>query len=153
MPIREMKESDLPQVLALQQELAFQDWKESQFLPEIRAKYALCVVYEDDADLNGPNFHSKEILGYAIFHIMGPDSELLSIATSTKKQRQGIGSALLYAGLKKLDFSNGDQLFLEVRENNAKARAFYEKHGFEVYHCRKNYYSDGENAILYKKVH
>ena len=136
---RAMTESDLPQVLELQRELAFQDWNEKQFLSEIRASYAYCVVCEDDGKL----------LGYAIFHLLGPDSELLSIATRTSEQRKGIGSQLLKAGLDKLTES-GDQCFLEVRNGNAKARAFYEKHGFKLYSVRKKYYSDGEDAALYK---
>lgn len=142
MPIREMKESDLPQVLAIQRELSFQDWNERQFLSEIRASYARCVVYETD----------ESIAGYAVFHLMGPDSELLSIATKASTQRKGIGTALLQAGLEKLDFDAGDKMFLEVREGNAKARSFYEKHGFTAYGKRERYYSDGENAILYSKT-
>ena len=139
MKLREMTENDLPQVLELQRELAFQDWNEKQFLSEIRASYAYCVICEDDGKL----------LGYAIFHLLGPDSELLSIATRTSEQRKGIGSQLLKAGLDKLTES-GDQCFLEVRDGNAKARAFYEKHGFKLYSVRKKYYSDGEDAALYK---
>ena len=139
MKLREMTENDLPQVLELQRELAFQDWNEKQFLSEIRASYAYCVVCEDD----------DKLLGYAIFHLLGPDSELLSIATRTSEQRKGIGSQLLKAGLDKLTES-GDQCFLEVRDGNAKARAFYEKHGFKLYSVRKKYYSDGEDAALYK---
>ena len=139
MKLREMTENDLPQVLELQRELAFQDWNEKQFLSEIRASYAYCVVCEDDGKL----------LGYAIFHLLGPDSELLSIATRASEQRKGIGSLLLKAGLDKLT-ENGDQCFLEVRDGNAKARTFYEKHGFKLYSVRKKYYSDGEDAALYK---
>ena len=81
--------------------------------------------------------------------MLGPDSELLSIATRASAQRKGIGSQLLKAGLDKLT-ENGDQCFLEVRDGNAKARAFYEKHGFKLYSVRKKYYSDGEDAALYK---
>ena len=136
-----MRESDLPQVLGIQKELAFQEWNEREFLAEIRASYTLCLVYEQDSDISG----------YAIFHLMGPDSELLSIAASTGHQRSGIGTALLNEGLSRLDFANGDRMFLEVRNGNAKARAFYEKNGFVEYSSRKNYYSDGEDAILYCK--
>ena len=139
MRLREMTENDLSQVLELQRELAFQDWNEKQFLSEIRANYAYCVVCENETKL----------LGYAIFHLLGPDSELLSIATRASEQRKGIGSQLLKAGLDKLT-ENGDQCFLEVRDGNAKARAFYEKHGFKLYSVRKKYYSDGEDAALYK---
>ena len=140
MQLRKMTEDDLPQVLELQGELAFQDWDEKQFLSEIRANYAYCVVSIDESD---------RLLGYAVFHLLGSDSELLSIATRGSEQRKGIGTQLLQAGLDKLT-EDGDQCFLEVRVGNAKARAFYEKHGFELYHSRKKYYSDGEDAALYK---
>jgi len=146
MPIREMKESDLPRVLEIQQELAFQEWNEREFLAEIQANYALCIVFEQT------NFDVTDIVGYAIFHMMGPDSELLSIATATSEQGKGIGGELLKAGLEGLNFANGDQMFLEVREGNANARRFYEHHGFEAYAKREKYYSDGENAILYRKA-
>lgn len=153
MPVREMKIDDLPQVLQIQKALAFQDWNERQFIAEITANYALCVVYEE-AQFNtneDPRLRGDDILGYAIFHLMGPDSELLSIATNDSHQRAGIGTALLNAGIAHLDFENGDKMFLEVREGNTKARRFYEKHGFEPYAERKKYYADGENAILYQK--
>jgi ribosomal-protein-alanine acetyltransferase len=146
MPIREMKEDDLPQVLALQRSLAFQDWNEKQFAAEIKAGYALCVVYED------PATSGNDILGYAVFHLLGPDSELLSIAVNSARQRTGIGKTLLEAGLGKLDFISGDKMFLEVREGNDKARRFYERNGFTEYSRRDRYYSDGENAILYVKT-
>ena len=160
-----MKIDDLPQVLQIQKALAFQDWNERQFIAEITADYALCVVYEE-AQFNSAQSNedprdsigasplqndSKDILGYAVFHLMGPDSELLSIAANASHQRAGIGTALLNAGLANLDFAKGDKMFLEVREGNTKARRFYEKHGFEPYAERKKYYADGENAILYQK--
>lgn len=154
MPVREMKVDDLPQVLEIQKALAFQDWNERQFCAEIAAGYALCVVYEDAAQFNtneDPRLRGDDILGYAVFHLMGPDSELLSIAANASHQRAGIGTALLNAGLAHLDFAKGDKMFLEVREGNTKARRFYEKHGFEPYAVRKKYYADGENAILYQK--
>ncbi|MBR2059588.1 MAG: GNAT family N-acetyltransferase, partial [Fibrobacter sp.] len=126
------------------------------------ADYALCVVYAEAAQFNtneDPRLGSAtlttgrgdDILGYAVFHLMGPDSELLSIAANALHQRAGIGTALLNAGLAHLDFAKGDKMFLEVREGNTKARRFYEKHGFEPYAERKKYYADGENAILYQK--
>ena len=152
MPVREMKIDDLPQVLQIQKALAFQDWNERQFIAEITANYALCVVYAEAAQSNeDPRLRGDDILGYAVFHLMGPDSELLSIAANASHQRAGIGTALLNAGLAHLDFAKGDKMFLEVREGNTKARRFYEKHGFEPYAERKKYYADGENAILYQK--
>lgn len=152
MQLRLMTEKDLPQVLELQRELAFQDWNEKQFLSEIRANYAYCVVCESSEATDGNNLGqipNGTLLGYAIFHLLGPDSELLSIATRSTEQRKGIGSQLLKAGLDKLT-NDDDQCFLEVRDGNTKARNFYEKYGFKLYNIRKKYYSDGEDAALYK---
>lgn len=136
-----MTAADIPQVLAIQRDLAFQDWNERQFLAEINANYAHCIVYEDDS--------GAAILGYAIFHVLGPDSELLSIATAHHAQKKGIGAALLGDGLSRLELQSGDKCFLEVREGNTNARSFYENHGFYLYGNRKKYYADGENACLY----
>ena len=139
MPIRPMTETDLSEVLKLQATLAFQDWNEKQFLSELHASYALCLVDEEDGSL----------AGYAIFHLMGSDSELLSIAVAPQFQRRGLASRLLTEGLKKLSQAD-DACFLEVRQGNSSAQALYQKHGFVEFGKRKNYYSDGETAILYK---
>ena len=140
MPIRPMTEADLPNVLTLQNTLGFQRWNEKQFLSELRASYALCLVDEE----------ASTFAGYAIFHLMGSDSELLTIAVDPLFQRKGIASSLLHEGLDKLNRENGDHCFLEVRQGNDRARALYEKLGFQAYSQRERYYDDGETAILYK---
>lgn len=149
MSIRKMEIADIPAVLAIQEELQFQEWNERQFASEIRASYAHCIVYESDEATFGSS--SQKILGYAIFHILGPDSELLSIATCKGEQHKGIGQQLMNDGFSQLNFDNGDCCFLEVRSSNETARHFYEKNGFREYSIRKNYYADGENAVLYKR--
>ncbi|SMP51759.1 ribosomal protein S18-alanine N-acetyltransferase [Fibrobacter sp. UWB10] len=140
MSIRKMNSADIPAVLRIQGELAFQDWNERQYEQEIKAPYTYAVVYENEGAIEG----------YAVFHLLGADSELLSIAVSETAQRKGIGTQLLHAGLSQLDLDKSDCCFLEVRENNIKARNFYEKHGFNLFGIRKKYYADGENAALYR---
>ena len=140
MSIRKMNSADIPAVLRIQGELAIQDWNERQYEQEIKAPYTYAVVYENEGAIEG----------YAVFHLLGADSELLSIAVSETAQRKGIGTQLLHAGLSQLDLDKSDCCFLEVRENNIKARNFYEKHGFNLFGIRKKYYADGENAALYR---
>jgi len=135
-----MQIADIPAVLEIQNALQFQEWNQRQYEQELKASYTYAVVFEEQ----------DQIVGYAVFHLMGPDSELLSIAVSERVQSRGIGSALLDAGLAKLDLQNGDCCFLEVREGNQKARRFYEAHGFNLFAMRKKYYADGENAALYR---
>jgi len=89
MSIRKMNSADIPAVLRIQGELAFQDWNERQYEQEIKAPYTYAVVYENEGAIEG----------YAVFHLLGADSELLSIAVSESAQRKGIGTQLLHAGL------------------------------------------------------
>ena len=140
MSIRKMNSADILAVLRIQAELAFQDWNERQYEQELKAPYTYAIVYENEGTIEG----------YAVFHLLGADSELLSIAVNNSAQRKGVGSKLLHAGLSQLDLDKTDFCFLEVRENNIKARNFYEKHGFNLFGIRKKYYADGENAALYR---
>ena len=43
-----------------------------------------------------------------------------------------------------------DEIFLEVRPTNSSAIKLYEKLGFENISVRKKYYSDGEDAMVFK---
>ena len=113
---------------------------ERQYEQELKAPYTYAIVYENEGTIEG----------YAVFHLLGADSELLSIAVNNSAQRKGVGSKLLHAGLSQLDLDKTDCCFLEVRENNLKARRFYENHGFNLFGIRKKYYADGENAALYR---
>lgn len=140
MPIRNMQIADISEVLLIQNELGFLAWTIDEYKRELNAPYTYAIVYTSDC----------KILGYAMFHILGEDSELLNIAVSKNAQCRGIGSKLLEAGLLQLDFTKGDCCFLEVRESNNQARRFYENHGFVLFATRKKYYANGENAALYR---
>ena len=71
-------------------------------------------------------------------------TEILNFCVLDKYQNQGIGKLLFDEVLK---VSEGI-ISLEVRVSNLKAISFYEKRGFEKTLIRKNYYSNGEDAIL-----
>ena len=71
--------------------------------------------------------------------------EVLNVAVAPSLRRHGIGSLLL-AELLQL---NPETVFLEVRDSNQGARAFYALHGFHPVGLRRNYYSSPtENAIV-----
>lgn len=68
-------------------------------------------------------------------------------------RRKGIGQQLLDALLLAARESNIESVFLEVRESNHEARAFYEKAGFKLDGRRKSYYANpSEDAILYRRA-
>lgn len=73
--------------------------------------------------------------------------EILNLAVRLSNRRQGIGRQLLGDILA----LGPGEFFLEVRESNVAARAFYEHLGFEVVTKRLRYYPDsGESAIVMK---
>lgn len=109
-----------------------------------------------EENFQGENFSfckagDQTLLGFAIYHLLGEESELLAIAVSKEKTRRGVGSLLWKAGEEALFLRGAKTLFLEVRETNASARAFYERMSAKPLTIRKRYYSDGENAVIYQK--
>ncbi len=89
-----------------------------------------------------------EMMGYLVWRQTFTDEfEILSLATHPMHRRKGVARALIH------DFCSrhrGD-VFLEVRDSNDGAIAFYESMGFEKSGIRHAYYGDtGEGAIVMK---
>ena len=72
-----------------------------------------------------------------------------TIGVTTRKQRHGLGTALLGALLAEAGQCGARQVDLEVRADNAIAIAMYEKHGFQTIGVRRGYYTDNrEDALI-----
>lgn len=95
--------------------------------------FANYFVYEKD----------NIIIGYIIAWI-SDNTSILNFGVLKEYRGQGIGKTL-FEEVKKI--SEG-VITLEVRTSNVNAINFYEKRGFKKYAIRKNYYSNGEDAIL-----
>lgn len=83
------------------------------------------------------------LLGYVVAWVIDDEAEILTIAVDPAARRRGVGRALVEAAL-----SGTARAHLEVRADNAAARALYEGQGFEVVGRRARYYADGEDALL-----
>ncbi|MGL4934878.1 MAG: ribosomal protein S18-alanine N-acetyltransferase [Cetobacterium sp.] len=86
----------------------------------------------------------EEVKGYLLLHDSFDLYEIMKIATKKEFRKNGIGNQLIDYYLSKYDKS----LFLEVRESNKVTQHFYENIGFVVVGNRKNYYPNGEAAVL-----
>lgn len=86
----------------------------------------------------------EELKGYLLLHDSFDLYEIMKICVIDKYRGLDIGKELIYYYLENYN----KNLFLEVRESNMRAIGFYEKLNFTKVGKRKNYYSDGENAIL-----
>ncbi|MBC2850637.1 ribosomal protein S18-alanine N-acetyltransferase [Cetobacterium sp. 8H] len=84
------------------------------------------------------------IQGYLILHDSYDVFEIMKIAVREEFRKRGIAGKLIQTYFT-LEEKN---LLLEVRESNIIAQKFYKKLKFEVIGKRKNYYPNGETAIL-----
>lgn len=81
----------------------------------------------------------------------GEDFNILNIATKKGFENKGIATKLL-SFLEDYARNLGVfQLWLEVREHNQNAITFYKNMGFKLDYVRKNYYANGDNALVMSK--
>lgn len=87
-----------------------------------------------------------EMMGYMVWRRTFTDEfEILSLATDPRHRRKGVARALIH------DFCSAHRgnVFLEVRESNGTAIAFYESVGFRRTGIRHAYYGDNaEGAVV-----
>ncbi len=113
-------------------------WSEESFLHDIKAKSRTWwMAISDD-----------ELLGYAGVLVAGDVAEILKIAVNLNARRKGLASALLERALRDAVNLGASKVFLEVRESNTGAIAFYSSLGLSIEASRRRYYSDGEDAYV-----
>lgn len=127
--IEKARISDAEAIFSLENEI----FRESRTLSDIENYIMSPISVCDVARLE------TDIVGYII--IYGDD--IISIAVREDCRKAGVGSKLLKSVL-----TEKTELFLEVRESNINAIAFYKNHGFNSVGIRKKYYPDSENAII-----
>lgn len=91
-------------------------------------------------------YEGAEVIGFLAIQENLFEAEVLQIAVKKGYQGQGIASAL-FATL-----PTDKEIFLEVRESNHRAQAFYKKEKMAVIAERKAYYHNPvEDAIIMKR--
>ena len=93
-------------------------------------------------------FFCDEILvSYAVANESLDDVNILSIATKNDSKKQGYATSLLEF-MKNYALKQEKTLSLEVKENNKVAINLYQKLGLKEVLRRKNYYKDGQTAVI-----
>jgi ribosomal-protein-alanine N-acetyltransferase len=127
--VRSMCENDLAAVAALQEQSA----EASHWAPADYLRHQSCV-----AEAAG------RVIGFLVLQDLGEqEAEILNLVVEVDWRRRGVARGLL------LHAAGASTLFLEVRESNAAARAFYRNLGFQENGRRRGYYRyPSEDAIL-----
>lgn len=116
-------------------------WTEEMIADSLAQSYNHLWIAEDDA---GTPY------GYLLVNILGDETELLRIAVNPECRKDGIGQMLMetYLAYAKMIAVRG---LLEVRHGNDAAKHLYEKNGYHLLACRKNYYKHpNEDADIYE---
>lgn len=139
--IRPMTSSDVAPVHALEKALFPTDaWPEQMFRDELGQARTRHYLVAEDA--------TGAIIAYAGLMAVAPIADIQTIAVVPEREGQGIGSQLLTMMIAEARERQMQDLMLEVRSDNPRAQALYERYGFEQIHVRPRYYRDGADALV-----
>ena len=137
-----MRLSDLDQVMQIE-ELSFPTpWRRHMYESDLRTNshsrfYVISHV------------QTGELAAYIGSWFIYDEAHVGTIATRQDLRGQGLAAQLLAYSALVAQNEGMQYMILEVRVNNAPARALYERLGFQLVGIRKGYYTDtGEDALL-----
>lgn len=87
-------------------------------------------------------------VGYGGVQTIADEGNITNVTVDEDARRQGVGSAIVEAIKSHCVDKGARRIYLEVCVNNSAAIKLYEKHGFEKAYARKNYYKDGDAAVM-----
>lgn len=155
MRLRPMVRGDLADVMALEHDLFPDDpWTAQMFAEEVvQPPDSRLYLVAEAAEL-APTAGAPVMAGYAgmMFVPGGVQADVLTIAVARAYWGRGVGSALLGALVDTAAGRGCTEVFLEVREDNPRARGLYLRRGFDEIGVRRGYYQpSGVDAIVMRK--
>ncbi|MDQ2811283.1 MAG: ribosomal protein S18-alanine N-acetyltransferase [Actinomycetota bacterium] len=144
--LRAITKNDLSGILTLEQELFPEDaWTRQMFAAEYAqpSSRRLYLVAEE----------GKTLVGYAgMMFTGGSQADVVTLAVNPAHWGHGTGTALLTALVDEAVSRGCTEVLLEVREDNARARQLYLRHGFAEIGIRRGYYQPaGVDAVVMRK--
>ncbi len=137
--IEKMKNSDIDEVLALEEKCFSLPWTRQMFCEELKNDVAHYVVIRS----------GKKIVAYGGYWHSVDQADITNVAVDPACRREGIGSKVMSYMIDEAKQLGVCNMALEVRKSNDAAIALYKKHGFLAVGVRKRYYKDnGEDAII-----
>lgn len=140
--IRPANPQDVDELLRLEHACFEHDrLKRTDFRNALRAVRSVLLVV-DSAD---------GLAAYALLRMQGRLGHLLSLAVDPQARRQGHGRALIHAAEEAARSRGARHMQLELREDNASARALYSSLGYRQHGTWLAYYEDESDAHRMQK--
>jgi [ribosomal protein S18]-alanine N-acetyltransferase len=143
--VRRFRSEDADSVMVISAESPkAANWSRESYIELAAANQLLLLVIETNGELSG----------FLVGRCIGDQAEVLNLAVKHKDKRKGAGTALMAAALEDFASHGATSVYLEVRESNTSAIAFYERHGFAKSGKRNGYYRrpDEPAVIMIKKL-
>jgi ribosomal-protein-alanine N-acetyltransferase len=139
--IRPAVVEDFEQMAALETESYPEPWSLDHFMAEHQKPYSKMYVLTDDET-------DTFVVGYIIYWVQVEGVSLLNVNVNPKWRGLGFAQKLMHTMINETVRDEISRIVLEVREGNDSAIRLYEKLGFKKTHERKNFYKNGETAIV-----
>ena len=140
--LRPMIVPELDDVMAIEIASYAYPWSRGNFIDSLAGGYPARVLFDAQ----------DEVLGYFVAMTGVDEMHLLNVTVAPAVQGRGHGSFLICALTTLCRENNAQQLWLEVRQSNERARTLYQRLGFTAVGVRKNYYpapfSRREDAVV-----
>ena len=137
--IADAREELLPQIQRIEQQSFSVPWTDAMLRMQLQPDSHVFLTAETD----------EGVVGYVGMLYVLDEGYISNVAVRPDKRRRGVADALLDALEARARALLLRFVTLEVRRSNEGAVALYEKHGYRVVGCRKNYYEKPtEDALL-----
>ena len=145
-----MQESDLDEVLELEQASFTEPWTRKMFLGELQGNpFATNLVARAGDNGDGAGLPGGALLGYVMFWVVFEELHMMNLAVRPEVRRLGIARRLVRHALATGASRGVRMVLLEVRASNAAAIALYQGLGFVRKDVRRGYYDNPrEDAVI-----
>lgn len=131
-----MQVGDLPEVLAIENDVYPHPWTRGNFLDSLYSGYETWTLRQSDGAL----------AGYFLVMLAVDEAHLLNISVRRDLHGKGVGRLQLDKVVDLAREKGMTSILLEVRPSNQRALAVYNQYGFEQIGVRKAYYPASNNT-------
>jgi ribosomal-protein-alanine N-acetyltransferase len=145
-----IERSHIARLIEIGEETALSPWSAESYLAEMCRPDSIMLRLVSD---------ENETIGFVVGRIISAgttdivaESEIYNIAVTPANRGKGNGQLLLDAFIDAARKKGARMVWLEVRESNSTAIAFYGRNGFERLDTRPNFYKDPREAALLMRL-